>query len=166
MKARVESVEIKIGGITRAKELELVGGLAPDEVGGLAPDVEDVEDVEEAEYVEDVEVGGLAPDEDKDFHRKWHDMLIRQTPIKVYESINSNSMYYVGATINIKAIYKSIARCKSSNTSLAPAYCDAPVFSSRKSVYGLAVNYDENTFQIVNSDTIMSMILHGDINEC
>ncbi|MCM1327305.1 MAG: hypothetical protein NC249_11860, partial [Lachnoclostridium sp.] len=67
-------------------------------------------------------------------------------------------VYYVGATADIKAMYKSIARNK--NTEISPMFCDAPKFSEQKQVYALCIDKD-NWLTVVNSDTMLSLILEG-----
>ena len=69
------------------------------------------------------------------------------------------SAMYVGATSDIKAMYKSIAR--NQNNGIIPMFCDSPKFSENKQVYALDI--DSNGYMtVVNSDTAMSILLqHG-----
>ena len=71
--------------------------------------------------------------------------------------------FYVGATADIKALYKSIRRNKA--TRLYPMFCDSPKFSDNKMVYALCVNYDTGYIFVVNSDTMLSMIVDGIVKE-
>lgn len=71
-----------------------------------------------------------------------------------------DSMYYVGSTANIKAMYKSIARNR--NTEISPMFCEAPKFSESRQVYALCIDKD-NWMTVVNSDTMLSLILAGDV---
>lgn len=69
--------------------------------------------------------------------------------------------YYVGATENVKALYKSIRRNKS--TGLMPAFCGSPKFAEGKSVYALCI--DENNYiTIVNSDTMLSILIDRELD--
>ena len=72
-----------------------------------------------------------------------------------------DSTYYVGATLDIKAIYKSIARNK--NTDIFPLFVEKPIFADRY-IYGICIDKDY-AMTVVNSDTILAMILEGDIVE-
>lgn len=64
--------------------------------------------------------------------------------------------YYVGKTADIKAMYKSIARNKS--TDMCPLFCDFPKFSEYRQVYALCI--DENNYiTIINSDTMLAILL-------
>ena len=83
---------------------------------------------------------------------------------KYYDNEYAN-VYYVGETTEVKALYKSICRAgQRGSTGIFPLYEDFPIFSEGRSVYGLCVTYD-NTFVIINSDTILSLILKGDVSE-
>lgn len=78
------------------------------------------------------------------------------------ESIEVYKEYYVGATSNIKALYKSIRRNR--HTNLCQKYCDTPKFSESKSMYALCI--DELGFvTVINSDTMLSMIIDGLVQE-
>jgi hypothetical protein len=65
--------------------------------------------------------------------------------------------YYVGATSDIKALYKSILRSRTTN--LMPAFCDFPKFSENKSVYALCID-GEGYVTIVNSDTMLGILIN------
>lgn len=82
------------------------------------------------------------------------------TSLEVYEQTGDNSMFYVGQTADIKAMFKSIARNKT--TDLVPLFCDAPIFSDAKQVYALCIDND-GYVNIINSDTFLAMILAGDV---
>ena len=68
--------------------------------------------------------------------------------------------YYVGETADIKAMYKSIARNKI--TGLCPEFEGSPKFSDKKSVYALCID-EFNYFSVVNSDTMLSILLDNNI---
>lgn len=71
-----------------------------------------------------------------------------------------DSIYYVGSTADIKAMYKSIAR--NQNTDIRPYFCDAPKFSESRQIYALCIDKD-GWMTVVNSDTMLSLILAGDV---
>lgn len=92
--------------------------------------------------------------------------------IKMYESVNPEtgtlSFYYVGHTSDIKALYKAIRRAsEKGNTCMYPLFCDFPIFSSNKEIYALCVD-TENYWNVtvLNSDTMLSMIIDGVAKEC
>lgn len=83
-----------------------------------------------------------------------------------YFEDKSNCIYYVAETATIKSIYKSMRKAWGREvTNLCPMFCDFPKFSADKSVYAICVDVEEGYFQIVNSDTIMLMILENTIEE-
>lgn len=83
-----------------------------------------------------------------------------------YDEYESIYIYYVGRTDEIKAVYNSMLRAYGKEVSdLCPMFCDRPQFSAWNSVYAICVNVEEKYFQIVNSDTIMLMIIEGSIEE-
>lgn len=91
---------------------------------------------------------------------------------KVYESVNPEtgalSFYYVGHTSDIKALYKAICRAsRKGNTFMFPLFCDFPVCSPSKEVYALRVDTENYwAVTVVNSDTMLSMIVDGIAKEC
>ena len=68
--------------------------------------------------------------------------------------------FYVGATADIKALYKSIRRNKS--TLLCPWHIDMPKFSDKKNIYALCID-EENYIHIVNSDTMLSILINNEL---
>lgn len=83
----------------------------------------------------------------------------------------AETLYFVAHRDEVKTLYKSILRAsRKGNTELIPAYRDFPIFSPEKQVYALAVDlYDGRNrlgwFQIVNSDTMLHLIMDGDVVE-
>ena len=80
--------------------------------------------------------------------------------LKKYYDIETNEIYYVGATSDIKAWYKSMRR----NGSLCPLFGEDPKFSEEKSVYALCIN-DDGYFTVVNSDTMLYLIINNLVEE-
>ena len=81
--------------------------------------------------------------------------------MKKYIDIDEK-IYVVGETADIKAIFGSIARAKETN--LVPLYSEHPKFST-KQIYAICIDSIENWFYIVDSDTIMSMIIYNELAE-
>ena len=92
--------------------------------------------------------------------------------MKMFESINPEtgaiSLYYVGHTADIKTLYKVIRRASNKgNTCMYPMFCDFPAFSPNKEVYALCVDTENDwNVTIINSDTMLSMIVDGIAKEC
>lgn len=84
---------------------------------------------------------------------------------KKFFDAKTREEYYVGATADIKAMYKSIARNNFKGTNLYPLFGEPARFSENKSVYALCINTDENYITIVNSDTMMYLICMGEVVE-
>lgn len=84
------------------------------------------------------------------------------TSEEVYNSTEGaeDSVFYVGSREAIKAMYKSISR--NQNTGIRPLFCEAPKFSELRQVYALCIDKD-GWLTIVNSDTMLSLILAGDV---
>ena len=82
---------------------------------------------------------------------------------KIYEDVETYEVYYVGSTLDIKALFKSIRRNRSTN--LYPLFSETPKFSENKNIYALCVNYDDNFITVVNSDTMLSMIIDDLVQE-
>lgn len=80
--------------------------------------------------------------------------------IKKYYGVNEKEEYYVGATEDIKAMYKSIARNESSG--IIPLFCENAKFSISRQVYALCIS-DSGFVYVVDSDTMLSLILSGDV---
>lgn len=91
--------------------------------------------------------------------------------MKRYYSVNPEtgaiSDYYVGHTSDIKALYKAICRAsRKGNTFMYPFFCDFPVFSPNKEIYALCVDTGNDwNVTIINSDTMLSMIVDGFVKE-
>lgn len=92
--------------------------------------------------------------------------------IKKYKSVTNRyfkkeeHLYFVGETDEIKAVYNSMLRAYGKEVSnLCPMFCDRPRFSAWKSVHAICVNVTTGYFQVVSSDTIMLLIVQGDIKE-
>lgn len=74
-----------------------------------------------------------------------------------------DSIYYVGSAADIKAMYKSIVRkWRKNRTDICPLYDGTPKFDGRKQVYALRISKD-SLMTVVNSDTMLSLILAGDV---
>lgn len=73
------------------------------------------------------------------------------------------NVYIVGETTEIKAIFGSIARAKETN--LVALYSDHPKFNKEKQVYAICFLSFTKWFYVLNSDTIMSMIVHNELTE-
>lgn len=84
------------------------------------------------------------------------------TSEKVYRETEGvdDSIYYVGTTADIKAMYKSIAR--NLNTDIKPYFCESPKFSESRQVYALCIDKD-GWMIIINSDTMLSFIISGEV---
>lgn len=80
--------------------------------------------------------------------------------IKNFFNTVEGDIYYVGSTADIKAMYKSIAR--NQNTDIRPLFCEAPKFSESRLVYAICIDKD-GWMTVVNSDTMMLLILAGDV---
>lgn len=69
--------------------------------------------------------------------------------------------YYIGKTSDIKAMYKSIVRNRTSN--LSRMFLTTPKFSDSKDMYALCIN-NENYVTIVNSDTMLSILMDNNLH--
>lgn len=91
--------------------------------------------------------------------------------MKKYYSVNPEtgalSFYYVGHTSDIKALYKAICRAShKGNTFMFPLFNDIPVFSSNKEIYALCVDTENDwNVTVINSDTMLSLIVDGFVKE-
>lgn len=70
---------------------------------------------------------------------------------------NNTTTLFVGTTEEIKALYKSIQR---NSPTIIPTFCDPPKFSDNKMMYGLCID-DDNSMQVVNSDTALSLLFNN-----
>lgn len=82
--------------------------------------------------------------------------------MKKYIDSNEN-IYLVGETTEVKAIFGSITRAKETN--LVALYSENPKFNKDKAVYAICIDTIANWFYLVNSDTIMSMLIHDELVE-
>lgn len=91
--------------------------------------------------------------------------------IKMYESVNQEtgalSFYYVGKTADIKTLYKAICRAaRKGNTYMFPLFSDFPAFNPNKEIYALCVDTENDwNMTIINSDTMLSLIVDGVVRE-
>ena len=75
---------------------------------------------------------------------------------KYFYEPTENCQYYIGETVYIKALYKSIRRNKS--TSLTPLFCGTPRFNMDRLIYALCI--DENGYvTICNSDAMLAILM-------
>lgn len=74
---------------------------------------------------------------------------------------NEGSVYFIGETDEIKAIYKSIAR---HGENVGPLYSGNPLFSPYKYVYGVCIDID-GWMMIITSDDFALMLVNGEIEE-
>ena len=87
--------------------------------------------------------------------------------MKIKKFINQTRMYYVGATSDIKALYKSIVR-HSEECGIMPLFQSSPKFNIEKSTYALCIEYTDfynNYVTVVNSDTMLAIICDGEVEE-
>lgn len=83
------------------------------------------------------------------------------------DSAEEGCTYFVGETKDIKALYKSISRHNTWRrcvTNICPLFVEMPRFDERKRVYAVCIDED-NMMTVSNSDTVLSMILDGEIVE-
>lgn len=78
---------------------------------------------------------------------------------KMFYSAEGTETYICGATADIKAIYKSIAR---QGGFYFPRYTEMPKFSESKQVYAICLE-DDGQITIINSDTMLAMVLAGEV---
>lgn len=83
------------------------------------------------------------------------------TSEEVCKESGFDSTYYIGATADIKAMYKSIARKR--NCGIYPRYCGSPKFSEMKSIYALCIDVN-GQMTVINSDTFLAMVLAGEVS--
>lgn len=84
--------------------------------------------------------------------------------MKIRKFINpeNGELYIVGATSDIKAIYKSIAR--NYNTEITPYYNGSPIFAANKQIYAICIT--ENSWMtVINSDTMLAILMDGGLKE-
>ena len=82
--------------------------------------------------------------------------------IRQFIDPENGDLYIVGATADIKAIYKSIAR--NHNTEIIPYYNESPIFSSNKQMYAVCI-FAESNMIVINSDTMLAILMDGELKE-
>ena len=82
--------------------------------------------------------------------------------MKKFINPENGDLYIVGATADIKAIYKSIAR--NYNTEITPYYNERPIFSSNKQMYAVCI-FAEFNMTVINSDTMLAILMDGGLKE-
>ena len=88
--------------------------------------------------------------------------------MKRYETVNPDmiqSVYYVGETEEIQRVYRAIRKAgiKGSHNWMQ-AFPGNPIFNPNKAVY--AIRIESNCLvSVVNSDTMLSLIVSGDVKE-
>ena len=82
--------------------------------------------------------------------------------MKKFISPENGNLYIVGATSDIKAIYKSIAR--NCNTEIAPYYNGSPIFRNDRWCYAICITED-NWMTVINSDTFLAFLMEGKIKK-
>ena len=82
--------------------------------------------------------------------------------IRQFISPENGNLYIVGATSDIKAIYKSIAHNK--NTEITPYYNGSPIFAGNKQIYAICIDAD-NWMTVINSDTMLAILMDGGLKE-
>ena len=74
--------------------------------------------------------------------------------VKVYAD-NEGYRLIVGETREIKAIYRTIAKC---SDLVKPLYADFPKFNKNRIMYGIEVTPNQEMF-IINSDEVLALLL-------
>lgn len=87
--------------------------------------------------------------------------------MKRYENVNPNltySMYYVGETLEIKRMYSALRKAiHKGNTNLMFLFAGMPRFNPDKQTYAICI--EDGFIFTVNSDTMLSLIVSGDVKE-
>lgn len=85
---------------------------------------------------------------------------------KKYYNAKENAIIYVGRTVDIRAMYRSMASAsRKYHTDLIPLFSGIPLFSEVKMTYGLVIDGDFGFFCIIDSDTFTAMLLAGELVE-
>jgi len=86
--------------------------------------------------------------------------------MKAFNLFDNEVTIYVGRTIEIESIYKSMCRHSDKvnrNTAfwvgLHPTFEDKPRFNYLMATYGLYVDHERNEFCVIKSDTAMAYII-------
>ena len=79
--------------------------------------------------------------------------------MKYYKS--DENFYIVADKATIKGIYKAISR---HSECISPIHCSFPIFSEHKAIYALCID-DNGWMSVVNSDTMLAIIIDGDAKE-
>lgn len=84
--------------------------------------------------------------------------------MKKYFNISENSTIYMGRTVDIKAMYKSIVRAYHKyNTNFIPLFSETR-FSEARMTYGIVMDED-SFFYPISSDTFTAMLICGELVE-
>lgn len=87
--------------------------------------------------------------------------------IRKYENVNPNltySMYYVGETLEIKRMYSALRKAiRKGDTNLMFLFAGNPRFNPDKQIYAICI--EDGFIFTVDSDTMLSLIVSGDVKE-
>ena len=85
--------------------------------------------------------------------------------IKKYYRESLPTTFYVGETEEIKRIFRSVRKAiMKENSDMMLLFPGMPVFNPNKATY--AISIELNRFvSVVNSDTMLSLIVSGDVQE-
>ena len=87
--------------------------------------------------------------------------------MKRYETVNpdmTHSVYYVGETLEIKRMYSALRKAIwKGNTNLMFLFVEKAVFNPDKQTYAICI--EDGFIFTVNSDTMLSLIVSGDVKE-
>lgn len=85
--------------------------------------------------------------------------------MKKYFREDLPSVFYVGKTEEIKRIYRSIRNAiLRENTDMMLVFPGIPAYNPNKEVYAICIELNRFVY-IVNSDTMLSLIVSGDVKE-
>lgn len=73
-----------------------------------------------------------------------------------FDGMDYESTFYIGEASEIKSLYKALLRNEHHN--LIPTFINFPIFNENK-YYALEINHNINRFSIVNSDTMLRLIV-------
>lgn len=80
--------------------------------------------------------------------------------MKTYFNTKTNAIIYAGETREIKAIYNSISRNRS--TDISPLFCKTPYFSEKKQCYAICITSNKS-MTVLSSDTFASMLVNDEL---